>query len=88
MDESNEVMVAIVGQTTFYLIDSERIDKAFTYHPPKDDQAVRYVAIRDRAGTLAQLIYQCCPPSTERRLALTGLEEAVMWANAAIARNE
>lgn len=29
-----------------------------------------------------------CPSSRERSLAMTKLEEAVMWANSAIARNK
>ena len=66
----------------------EDFTKRFTYHAPKDDQPVRYGAIRGEAKDLAELIYGHCPPSRERSLALTKLEEAVMWANAAIARNE
>lgn len=65
-----------------------RIKKAFTYHPPKDDQPARYVAIRDQAHELACLILASCPESRERSLALTKVEEAAMWANASIARNE
>lgn len=33
-------------------------------------------------------LIQHCPPSYELDIALTRLEEVVMWANAAIARNE
>lgn len=65
-----------------------QIAASFVYHPPKDDQAVRYVAIRDHAKIIADLIVRTTPPSREQSLALTNLEQAVMWANAAIARNE
>lgn len=65
-----------------------RIDAAFVYHPPKADQPERYVAIRSTAHQFAELLLQHCPNSRERSLALTHLEEVVMWANAAIARNE
>lgn len=64
------------------------IDNRFTYHEPKGDQANRYTKIRDTAKTLAELIVGTCPPSRELSLALTKLEESVMWANASIARNE
>ena len=37
---------------------------------------------------LAELIEACCPDSREKSLAHTKVEEAAMWANAAIARNE
>ena len=67
---------------------AEQIESAFTYHPPKGDQAQRYVAIRDEAKAFAFHIVETTPASREQSLALTALEEAVMWANAAIARNE
>jgi hypothetical protein len=68
--------------------DQEYLDRAFHYHAPKDDQPERYAALRAQARALALDIFQFCPPSRERSLALTNLEQAVMWANAAIARNE
>ena len=68
--------------------DGKRLEKDFSYHPPKGDQPKRYVEIRDAAKGLATLIMTDCPASRERSLALTALEEAVMWANASIARNE
>ena len=64
------------------------IDKRFTYYPPKAGQPKRYVDIRDTAKRFAEQITRSCPPSRERSLALTRLEETVMWANASIARNE
>src|SRR3970282_860918 len=68
--------------------DSKRIEKDCTSHPPKPDQVPRYNLIRDRARTFAFRIVENCPPSRERSLALTHLEEAVMRSNAAISRNE
>jgi hypothetical protein len=59
----------------------------FTYHPPKEGQPAKYEAIRNKAHELAELIQESCPDSRERSLALTKTEEAVMWANASIARN-
>ena len=66
----------------------EDLKYRFTYHPPKGDQQQRYGSIRDHALDLADLIDDLCPGSREKSLAITKLEEAVMWANAAIARNE
>lgn len=74
-----------------YPIDESKMDdlaKRFTYHPPKGDQAVRYEEIRSQASRLAVLICSLAPVSREQSLALTHLEDAVMWTNAAIARNE
>ena len=66
----------------------KRLDNNFTYHSPKGDQPDRYIAIRDGAKDLAELICELAPPSREQSVALTHLENVVMWANAAIARNE
>lgn len=66
----------------------DAIGNNFTYHSPKGDQAERYERLRDDAKQLAYLIKELCPDSRERSLAFTKLEEAVMWANASIARNE
>lgn len=64
------------------------IENNFKYHAPKEGQADRYVLIRDRAKVFALLLDGECPESREKSLAMTKLEEAVMWANASIARNE
>ncbi len=64
------------------------LEKRFTYHAPKADQPERYEFIRKQAKELALFIVTFCPNSRERSLALTHLDDVVMWANAAIARNE
>lgn len=66
---------------------AEQLDKAFTYHPPVGNQVELYSIIRGQARGYADTIAKLCPPSRETSLALTKLEEVVMWANAAIARN-
>lgn len=64
------------------------IENNFTYHAPKGDQSERYILIRETAKNLAYIIDSDCPNSREKSLAMTKLEECVMWANASIARNE
>jgi hypothetical protein len=64
------------------------LEKRFTYHSPKADQPPRYEAIRAKGKELAELINNSCPDSREKSVAFTKLDEVVMWANAAIARNE
>ena len=64
------------------------IKNRFTYHSPSDDQISRYDEIRRFAKIFAELIDKDCPDSREKSLALTKLDEVVMWANASIARNE
>ena len=59
----------------------------FTYHPPKNEQQKRvYEDIRAIAAQFAYDLNNMCPDSREKSLAITKLEECVMWANAAIAR--
>ena len=64
------------------------IENNFTYHKPHGDQRGKYEAIRAQGKELALLMRDLCPDSREKSLAMTKLEECVMWANAAIARNE
>lgn len=67
----------------------QKRELAFTYPAPTGEgQANRYHLIRKESRLLACLFNENCPPSRELSLAHTKLEEAVMWANAAIARNE
>ena len=64
-----------------------QIEKVFTYHAPKPGQPEQYQKLREKAKELAYLINELCPSSRERSTAMTQLETAVFWANAAIARN-
>ena len=70
--------------------DIERLVNNFTYHPPiaELNQGGRYDIIRSLAHGYAHRLMTLCPPSRELSLALTHIEEAVFYANAAIARNE
>lgn len=70
------------------LEDSIYLERNFTYHSPKGDQAIRYGLLRDKAKSLAELIFRLCPPSEDRIAALRILRESIMTANAAIACNE
>lgn len=63
------------------------LENRFTYHPPKDGQPETYAAMRAIGLNFARTIEQACPDSREKSLAFTALEEAVMWANASIARH-
>lgn len=65
----------------------DRIENNFTYHAPHGDQVERHGFIRSLVKQTVASICRLCPPSRELSLALTKFEEAVFWANAAIARN-
>lgn len=70
------------------LTEREELNKRFTYHAPKGDQPDRYNKLRTIAKSLAEVIMIDTPASREQSLALTNLEQSIMWANAAVARNE
>ncbi len=64
-----------------------QIENNFKYHSPKEGQPEKYTQLREKAKELAYLIEELAPQSREKSLAITKLEESVMWANASIARN-
>lgn len=66
---------------------NNQIENNFMYHSPKDGQTEKYEEIRAKGKELAYLIDSICPNSREKSLAMTKLEESVMWANSSIARN-
>lgn len=62
------------------------IENNFKYHKPKEGQPEKYNALREKAKELAYLIDEICPNSREKSLAVTQLEQSIMWANASVAR--
>ncbi|MEU3011074.1 Acb2/Tad1 domain-containing protein [Nocardia asteroides] len=63
------------------------IDNRFDYHPPSPARIVAHEAVREACRALAHRLDCDLPPSREKALALTNLEQAGFWSNAAIARN-
>lgn len=63
------------------------LEKNFTYHEPTEKQKEAYKYMRQIAHDYADYVQSVCPQSRELSLALTKIEESVMWANASIARN-
>ena len=66
----------------------ETLRSRFTYHKPTGNKAIYHQEVRNGCLDLALLINQKCPDSREQSLAITKLEEVMMWAMAAIARND
>ena len=66
----------------------DQIENNFKYHAPKEGQQEKYQELREKGKGLVCLIEAFCPDSREKALAITKIEEAIMWANASIARNE
>jgi hypothetical protein len=65
-----------------------QFENNFNYHAPKEGQPEKYETIRATLKAAAYKIDELCPNSREKSLAVTKLEEAMFWANAAIARSE
>lgn len=66
----------------------EQIKHRYSYHAPKNDQTERYEKLRASCLELALKIVELTPFSPEQSRALSHLDEVMMLANAAIARNE
>ena len=67
----------------------ERIEHDFSYHAPRNHtEELLHESTRADFRNLALWLEDRLPTCRETSLALTKLEEAMMWANAAIARNK
>lgn len=68
------------------LLDKD-LENRFTFHPPTPPQIQRYEKVRGSARAFARVISAQVPAGREKALAMTHLEQAMMWANAGIARH-
>ena len=68
-------------------MNTEDLECRFTYHRPITGQPEKYEKIRNTALEFSLLLNELCSDSRELSLAMTKLEESVMWANTSIARN-
>lgn len=64
---------------------AQELGDRFSYHPATDVTGPLHNSVRDAALALALRINELCPESREASLALTSVQDAMMWANAAIA---
>ena len=65
---------------------SREVAQRFTFHPADtDERRDHHEEVRDLHGDLARWIEGNIPDSRERALALTALQESMMWCNAAVA---
>jgi len=65
------------------------LNNRFAYHKPGSERIANdHAAMRAKALWFADHINKNCPDSREKSLAITKIEEAMMWANAAIARHQ
>jgi hypothetical protein len=62
------------------------LENRFTYHPPTAEQIPLYEEIRPAGKALARMVLRMVPAGPERDKALDSIDQAIMWANAGIAR--
>lgn len=67
-------------------MDQDRLPHALSFVPASEDQIRQIQQVREKALDLWKLI-EVLPTSRETSLALTNLEQSVMWANKAITRS-
>lgn len=66
----------------------EDIENRFTFHPATLSTAHVHDKVRARCKSLAESLNEILPEGREKALAITKLEEAMFWSNAAIARQK
>jgi len=95
IDETYDIMIPPdrpwrLGEPVYPLSkeDEERIEKDFVYRPSVGSQAERYVLIGAIIQRLARSLMENCPKSRELSLAITHLEECMLWAEKSISKNE
>jgi hypothetical protein len=67
-------------------VSEQELRDRFRHHPPKTQARIdAHEGIRERAAEFAIWLNALLPESREKSLALTTLQEAAMWANAAAA---
>ena len=65
---------------------SEDLDRRFNYHAPDTERVQLHEQAREQLKLVAHFVESRVPDGREKSLALTKLEEAMFWTNAAIAR--
>lgn len=68
-------------------ITSDDLNNRFAFHPATGTTGDRHAVVRAKCFELAAHLAATLPPGRETSLAITALEEVMMWSNAAIARN-
>jgi hypothetical protein len=68
-------------------IDRGELENRFGFHPATDETKRLHQEVREGFIEFTDRLLAFLPGGRERALVLTHLEEASMWANAAIARN-
>ncbi len=69
------------------MVMDEELENRFGFHPATDETRALHEEIRATFIDTAKYLNDTLPDSREKSCALTALQEAAMWSNAAIACN-
>lgn len=70
-------------------IPQEDLDRRMDYHPPETvERRAEHESVRSIVKRTAEQLNQLIPDGREKALVITGLEEVMFWANAAVARQD
>lgn len=67
------------------MLGKEEMEQRFGFHPGTDQTIPVHEKVREASRRIATFFDETLPDGREKNLALTKLQEASMWANAAIA---
>lgn len=69
-------------------MDVKDIENRFAFHAAtSEEKRNAHTSVRERCRQLADFLNEKIPEGREKALAMTHLEEVMMWGNAALARN-
>jgi hypothetical protein len=68
-------------------VTQSELENRFGFHPATDLTREKHQTVRESFIDFTSELLQIIPDGREQALVITALEEASMWANAAIARN-
>lgn len=69
-------------------MNSNELKNRFDFHPATtEEKRNEHASVRQACLRLAERLNEQLPEGREKALAITHLEEVMLWANAAIARN-
>lgn len=68
-------------------MDADDIERRFAFHAATtDEKRNAHSSVRQRCRNLADFLNEALPEGREKSLAITHLEDVMMWGNAALAR--
>ncbi len=64
------------------------IDKPYAYHKPSAEGLLKITKLREHFSEGERLIWELCPESRQRAVAITNNEQTAMWAIKAVVFND